>query len=156
MIKAIVFDFSRVLLFPLDKTYTGSLNVLHKKHLKEKDYSVFNFFQINSDLLQQIEKLTHKASFYLLTSETIQESAEFAPYLHQFKKLYSALKIGFSKKDPQLYKWILNDLQLEPHEVLFIDDSEGNIKAATDVDLETIQYKNNEQLSDQLDEYFLL
>jgi len=156
MIKAIIFDFSRVLLFPLDKTYSGSLNELHKRHLEEQGYSVFHFFQINTDLLRQIEKITHKVNVYILTSETIQESPEFDPYLHEFKKVYSAMKIGFTKKDPQLYKWILNDLQLEPREVLFIDDSEENISAAVEVGLKTIQYKNNKELFDQLGKYILL
>jgi HAD superfamily hydrolase (TIGR01509 family) len=153
MIKAIVFDFSRVLLFPINKDYRGSLNELHKKHVKEKDYSVFHLFQLNTDLLQQIEKIAYKTRVYILSSETIQESPEFQIYLHQFKKIYSASEIGFSKKDSQLYKYILNDLHRKPDEVLFIDDSEENISAAQDAGLEATHYKNNQQLLDKLKEY---
>jgi hypothetical protein len=103
MVKVILLDFSRVLLFPLDETYTGSLNNLHKLHLNDKGYSVFDQFKLNLDLLNY---LAAKMSLYricMLTSETIQEAPEFSKYLNPiFKKIYSAVQIGLKKKDPEI------------------------------------------------------
>jgi len=53
MPTALLSDFSRVLLRPKDKAYTGGLNALHKRLLAELrgTYSIFDHYELNEELL---------------------------------------------------------------------------------------------------------
>jgi HAD superfamily hydrolase (TIGR01549 family) len=149
MIKAIVFDFSRVLLFPINKNYKGSLNELHKGYMNKSDYKVFDLFELNIDLLTFLDKIMHRANLYILTSDIIQESPEFEEYLKpKFKKIYSASKMGHNKKESKIYEDIAKDLRLNPENILVVDDSIVNVKAAREAGMETIQYQSNKPLFD--------
>lgn len=152
MTKAILFDFSRVLLFPIDDGYFGSLNELHKQNLSDPNYSIVGHFKLNTDLLDYLK--TVQVPLYILTSETIQDAPEFQEYLTPFKKIYSAQKLGMNKKEVEVYKFIANDLGLETNEILFIDDSAENVKAAHEIGLKTIQYQSNEQVLKELSHEF--
>jgi HAD superfamily hydrolase (TIGR01549 family) len=152
MVKAVLFDFSRVLLFPLDDKYTGSLNSLYKLHVNDNDFGVFKLFKLNFDLINYIETKLSKLRFHILTSETIQEDPEIIKYLKPiFKNVYSASQIGIKKNDPAIFEYVSKDLHLDPSEILFIDDSEENIKAAKISELITIRYQTNTQLIGEMD-----
>ncbi len=74
MIKAIITDFSRVLLFPADSNYTGGLNKLNNNQLKENpNYSFLDFFVINKKLLKYYSELNKTVPVHVFTSETIQD-----------------------------------------------------------------------------------
>lgn len=147
MIKAILLDFSRVLLFPKDKSYTGSLNDLHRQNLIKDNYSIFDYFELNNELLAFLEKLKNKYKLYILTSETIQDAPEFAPYLSPlFTKVYSALKIGFKKDESRIYHFIAQDIGFKEEEILFIDDTQKNLIAAQRAGLQTIHYISNKDI----------
>src|SRR5579862_1388840 len=140
MTKAIIFDFSRVLLFPRDKTYKGSLNELHKNYINKPDYKVFDLFELNIELLTFLDKIMHKAKLYILTTDIIQDSPEFEKYLKpKFQKIFSASKMTLSKKESKIYHEIANSLGLNPENVLIIDDSIDNLKAAREAGMEIIQ-----------------
>src|SRR5258708_29254393 len=107
MIKAIVFDFSRVLLFPINKDYKGSLNELHKSYVNKPDYKVFDLFELNSELLKFLDKIMRKARLYILTTDTIQDSPDFEEYLKpKFQKIFSASEMNLSKKESKIYQEI--------------------------------------------------
>jgi HAD superfamily hydrolase (TIGR01509 family) len=153
MIKAIVFDFSRVLLFPINKDYKGSLNELHKKYMNRPDYSVFDFFELNVELLTYLDKIMHKVKLYILTTDTIQDSHEFEKYLKpKFKKIFSASKMNLSKRESKIYQKITDDLGLNPEEILVVDDALENVRVARKAGMATILFKSNNQLFEQLNQ----
>ncbi len=51
MIKAIIFDFSRVLLDVKDKDYMGSLYGRHDELNQTGNYNLFDHFDLNEELL---------------------------------------------------------------------------------------------------------
>ena len=154
MIKAIICDFSRVLLFPKDKNYTGSLNELHRKKAVIDNYNLHHHFQLNTELIEYLQNVKTKQDLYLFTSETIQEAPELQPVLKEtFIQIFSAIKLGISKKDPRAYKNITENINLSPHEVLFIDDTKENITAAKEAGLNVILYTDNKQLFLDLNNY---
>ncbi len=147
MVKALLFDFSRVLLFPKDTSYAGSLNEKHKELSKTSDYKILDHFFLNDELLNFLQGLKEKYILCLFTSETIQDAPEFSSILNStFKKSYSGIKLGITKKDSVSYTAIAKDLSLSPEEILFIDDSWENLQAAQKAGLDTIQYSSNEQV----------
>lgn len=145
MIKALISDVSRVLLFPKDKNYQGSLNGLHKDTLGRPSYKFFDYFELNVELLNYYKSLQNKLDLYIFTSESIQDAPELQPHWNGvFTKIFSALKMNTNKKDPNAYRMLITDINLKPEEVIYIDDNAENIQAASSVGLQTIQYLDNQ------------
>lgn len=51
-------------------------------------------------------------------------------YSKRVEKLFSSGRMGVAKPDPAYFRAIENDLELEPHQILFVDDFKQNIDAA--------------------------
>ena len=152
MIKALLFDFSRVLLFPKEEKYTGKLNDLIAKVSQKLHFHFFDYFVFNAELLAYLENIKDRYDLYIFTTGAIQNELQVRRRVDAvFRKLYSAKKMGLSKKDPNSYKHIAHDLKLKPNEILFIDDALENIEAAQSANLKTIHYISNKQLLHDLE-----
>ena len=55
-----------------------------------------------------------------------------------FTKAFYSFEIGLRKPDVDCYEWVLNDLQIDPENSLFIDDSINNIHGAKKAGLQTL------------------
>src|SRR5579862_9428561 len=120
MIKALITDFSRVLLFPKDKNYKGSLNALHKEFSIQQEYKLVDHFELNNELLHYYKSLGDKVELYLFTSEIIQDAPELQPFLQPaFKGVYSALKMGVDKKDENAYRQVVSLVGFAPDEIIY-------------------------------------
>lgn len=151
MIKALLFDFSRTLLFPKDKNYAGSLNDLYKQNRDNPDFNFFAYFDLNTELIDYLKSLKGKFKLFVFTSESIQNDPAIINDLNKvFDRIYSAKEIGLSKKDVNSYKHIVSDLNLNPNEILFIDDSDDNITTATKINIKVVKYTNNNAIIDYI------
>lgn len=154
MIKAIIFDLSRTLLFPRDSGFKGELNAFHSEHKKEPDYQFLDHFKLNEELLTSLRGIKSKYNLYIFTSGSIQNAPEIKPRLDEiFKKIYSSEVIGLGKKDPEAYSFIAKDIGVRPFEILFIDDSKNNLQAAKQADLNVRHYKEFLKLNEMLKGY---
>jgi HAD superfamily hydrolase (TIGR01509 family) len=150
MIKALLFDFSRVLLFPKTEEPVESINGLHRKLSLNADYKFFDHFRLNEELMEVLQKLQSQYPLFIFTSETVQEAPELAESLQIFQKIYSGLRMNLNKKDVASYKKIAADIGVIEKEIVFVDDSLVNIEAAREAGLEVIHYQNNSQLLNSL------
>ncbi|MDO8451410.1 MAG: HAD-IA family hydrolase [bacterium] len=151
MIKALITDFSRVLLFPKDKSYSGSLNGLHRDLSIQPNYRLLDSFELNTQLLEYYKSLAGKLDLFVFTSESIQDSPELQPFIKPvFKEIFSAMKMEIDKKEESAYKKLVTAVNLDPAEIIYIDDSETNIDAAKKAGLQTILFKDNESLKTEL------
>ncbi len=66
--------------------------------------------------------------------------------------VYSA-KVGIVKPDPRMFHLILEQLDVAPSEVLFIDDYPRNIDAALALGMQTIRFTSTKALREQLRNY---
>lgn len=151
MITNILFDFSRVLLFPKDENYVGLMNDLYRGVIKNKDYNFLDYFKFNQELLDFLIPLKEKYTLSLYTTDIIQNDPvakkAIAPI---FENIFAANSLGISKKDPKGYLVITEKLNVKPEEILFIDDGEKNIECAKQAGLQAIRYLSNEQLKQDL------
>lgn len=157
MIKAILSDFSRVILFPKDKTYAGSLNSLNKELIAKlgNDYPFLEYFEFNSELLNLYKWLKSKYNLYIFTSDTIQERPEAQLMLKPiFTEIFSAKDYSITKSESKSYLFLANKVNIKPDEILYVDDQEVNIKAAQEAGMQTILYKSIESLSSLRDPSF--
>ncbi|TSC88366.1 MAG: Uncharacterized protein G01um101416_34 [Microgenomates group bacterium Gr01-1014_16] len=152
MIDTLLFDFSKVILFLKDPNYSGTLNGLYRESLSSgKPFSFWDYFELNSELVDYLKILKDKFSLYLFTSGTIQEAPELKKTVDElFTKIYSAEKMGYSKTDPEAYKFITSDLNRIPSEIAYIDDQWENIQTAQSFGIRGIQYHDNPQLFSEL------
>lgn len=145
--QAIVFDFSRVILFPKDDAYRGGLNSLHRTLTEQNPgYPFFEHFRLNAELLVYLRQLK-SVLLYIFTSGNIQEVPAVQSGLGEiFRAVYSAERLGVNKSDPASYLTVCQAIGIEPHQVLIVDDSRDNLGAANRAGLQTHLYTDNHEL----------
>lgn len=147
MIKALISDFSRVLLFPVDSDYAGGLNKLHRKISKKSNYNFWLYFRLNRELLEYYQSLKGDVLLYVFTSEHIQNDPAVRPELKRvFHKVFSATRLGLKKTDPRSYTLIATKLGMKPKEIIYVDDKSANIDAAKEAGMKTALYTGNASL----------
>lgn len=57
-----------------------------------------------------------------------------------------SFEVGLAKPDPAIYRLILNRMQVQPAEAIFVDDFSENVSAANEVGIHAIQFKNHDQV----------
>src|SRR3989344_5762920 len=104
MITTIIFDLSRVLLFPKDINYKGKLNALHEELSKKLGYDVLENFEFNEELLNYLDRIKKKVDLYVFTTGIIQNSPKIKSRLDKtFRDVFAAEELGLNKKDPKSY-----------------------------------------------------
>lgn len=151
MKKILLSDVSFVLLFPKDPEYTGSLNGLYREHKDEVNFNFFDYFKVNTELLDIYTQYASNEARYIFTSDAIQDDPALQKYWqHVFTQIHSAKKMGVEKNDPKAYEVLLQTIQASSEDVLYIDDKKENVEAAQEMGISTILYGSNEEVSEQL------
>lgn len=110
----------------------------------------FNHYP-NQPLLRLINNLRSIVRVgYLSNAENF-----YYPYIHQRLKSnfdfgYCSWELGLEKPNPEIFKKVLSLENLEPSEVLFVDDVENNTNSALSLGLNAILYQNNQQFLSEL------
>jgi|SRR3972149_5252833 len=147
MIKILLFDLSRVLLFPKDENYSGKLNDLYKSVKDQNGFDFESNFYFNEELLEYLRNIEGKFRIVMFTSEIIQEDLAVKKRLNGiFGEIISAKEFGLSKSDPKAYELITSKLSCNADEILFVDDSEENIRSAVSVGVNTHLFRANQDL----------
>lgn len=87
MITNLLFDFSRVILFPKDEKYSGLLNDLYRKIVSE-NAAFLDHYRFNNELLEFLKTLKNKFKLSIYTTDIVQNDPES-------KKIVDELKDGF-------------------------------------------------------------
>lgn len=64
-----------------------------------------------------------------------------------FVKAYYSHEVGIRKPNREVFEFVLNDSGLEPQETLFVDDSLENLRAASNIGIETFHIKDDKALN---------
>ncbi len=151
MIKAIVSDFSRVVLFPIDNTYAGGLNKLHDEGSQNESYNFWDHYRLNTELLNKYNQLRLKVRVVCFTTGHIQEYPALKIELNDtFERILTVEELGKKKNTAEAYSEVANILNLNPEEILFIDDTQENIEAAKLAGMQVHSYVDNELLFEEL------
>jgi HAD superfamily hydrolase (TIGR01509 family) len=152
--KALVIDFSRVLIFP-KQDGVESLNNHHLALSQQPDYRLLDHFYLNQELLSYLAKLKPVVPVYVFTDGALHELPELAGDLKDiFKQMHTVDSLGVSKKDPEAYIVLADKLGYAPQDLMFIDDKSANVGAANTAGLQAVQYQSNSQIITALDAAF--
>lgn len=64
-----------------------------------------------------------------------------------FDKCFFSYELGLTKPDPEIFKVVLQEAKLQPHECLFLDDGIINIEEASKLGIQTHLVKEGEDLN---------
>lgn len=110
---------------------------------------------IPAERIQWLEELKSDYKIYLLSNTNVIHLEAFhklfgeqTPYAHPdklFDKLYYSCSMGMRKPDEEIYREVLRDLGIEPHEALFFDDKQENLEPARQLGM-NVQYVERNSL----------
>lgn len=136
--------------------FSKDINIPYKKLLKNWIKYKKKSIRKNIELERIIKKL--KKNGYNISS--LSNVIDIHYKACKDKKIYEAFdfniysfKEGFSKPDPRIYKLLLKRLKLSAEEVIFIDDYQICLDGAKKLGINTILFKNNQQLKKALEKF---
>lgn len=68
-----------------------------------------------------------------------------------FDKIYISANIHTIKPNKEFYSYILTDLDIESHEMLFLDDSEKNITGAKEFNIQTVHVTRSTNILSEIE-----
>ncbi len=147
MIKAILSDFSRTLLFPKDENYTGKLNALHENLKDSPNYNIWEHYKLNQGLLEFYKQISSSVDVYIFTTKYIQEWPPLKEKLSSaVSGTFIASQLNVKKDDSESYKLVAEKVGYNVEEIIFIDDAQENINAARKAGMVTIKFNSNKQV----------
>ena len=69
-----------------------------------------------------------------------------------FEKIFISGEIGFSKPTEKFFEYMVNELNLKPNEIIFIDDNIQNIESAKNLGFYSIHFEDAIRLKEKLSE----
>jgi len=101
-----------------------------------------------------LSELKEKGVLLYILSNWSAETYPIAEDLFDFLKWFDGKiisgEVGIVKPDLEIYKLLINSYDLNPHQTLFIDDKEENIKSAEFLGIHGIHFQNASKLGEDL------
>ncbi len=67
-----------------------------------------------------------------------------------FEKIYCSAYLGMAKPDPEIFRYVLDDLGVSAEEVVFVDNQENNIGSVSKLGIRGVLFKSLEELKKNL------
>lgn len=83
---------------------------------------------------------------------TEKKASEMEKVMHFFDVVIESSVEGIRKPDPQIYRIAVSRLDVEPGQIVFLDDLGINLKPARDMGMKTIKVVNENQTLKELEE----
>lgn len=110
-------------------------------------------FHPTNEVLNLFKGLKENGYKMALLSNSIEPHTEY----NKQRGLYDVFdvrvisnEVGLMKPDIQIYKLVLNRLQVDPEEAVFIDDLQENIEAANSIGIKGILFRDIEDLKREM------
>jgi len=122
--------------------------------------AIRNNFEEIDGTREIIEKLKDKNFKLGLLSDHSKEWVEYCNRKFDYHKLFHSIQysfeVGCCKNDKKTFELLLEKLDEEPQNCIFIDDHEKNTAVAKSIGLNTIHFKNPEQLKKELTSFSII
>ena len=101
-----------------------------------------------------IEKLHQQKYSLAVLSNTDSWHFEYCkinfPVLQKFERIFLSYELKMKKPDSEIFLKVTKELNIDPNDCVFIDDSTANIAQAEKLNFRVVHFKNAEQLSQEL------
>lgn len=102
-----------------------------------------------NNLVKDLQKQGYKTAL-LSNGKRLAGIKKERGYYDLFHPIILSSEVGIRKPDPKVYRLILNQLNMKPEEVLFIDNKIENVKGAQSVGMDAIEFVSMKQLTQEL------
>lgn len=103
-----------------------------------------NDFHPNTRLIETVARLARQGYTQAILTNADAHRADWVerqlPHFPGIDHLFASARLGHAKPDPKAFEKVLEALELEAGEVLFIDDSSANVNAAGAMGFRTFRY----------------
>jgi len=118
------------------------------------DEDVKSWTQINPIILDWAKKLKQSSYRTAILSDMTEDTLGYIirnfTWISVFDVRVFSCKLGMAKPEPAIYYHCLKGLKTKPEDGLFIDDDIANAKAAENLGMKAIHYKNPQRLRIEL------
>lgn len=114
-----------------------------------------NVLTLNHELVDLMEELKPEFRLGLLTNAerlSLQKYLDNEAVGEMFEVVLASSEVGAAKPDPQIYWHLINRMELEPEQMIFVDDSASHVDAAIGLGMKAHLYKDVPDLQRYLDE----
>src|SRR5215469_10344150 len=122
-------------------------------HLRKADVTMWS--RLNEPVLRWVDELREAGYKTAVLSnmhhDMVQRVLSNRAWAKRFDVLVLSSPLGMAKPQPEIFKYCLKELNLKPHEAVFIDDREENVEAAIRVGIASICAPSTHALVDLLD-----
>jgi len=127
--------------------------------LKNVDFEQFkgffnDIFVENPQVVDLIKKLKPRYKLGMISNTNSIHSLHLLEKYALFKdfdRVWLSHEAGIRKPDPSIYQMALSHFSVAPGETVFIDDLPKNVQGAQKVGMKAIQFKNYDQLTQELE-----
>lgn len=119
------------------------------KLLKENESK----YHLNIELIEIIKELknkNHKIALLSNNSLELRQKLEEDNILDLFDEIVISAEVGCQKPQPEIFDILFKKLELNPNEVIFVDDTPKSLEGADKIGYIPVLYKDNESLKLEL------
>jgi putative hydrolase of the HAD superfamily len=112
-----------------------------------------NSITIDQEMFKLVKSLKIKNRLIILSNDTtdwMNAKKKRFDLEDIFEKIYSSGDIGLAKPDSKIFEYVLNDLNIKPEELLFVDNQQNNIDAARKIGIKTLLFTDIKSLISSL------
>ena len=126
--------------------------------LVKEDYQ--SWTRINHNVVELIQNLKGKVQKIVLLSNINVEAKTYVKEKLQlfelFDATYCSCDINLMKPNREIYDYVIESLQVQPKQCVFIDDTQENIIGAEEAGLHGIVFEDHQQLKTSLAQYGIM
>ncbi len=106
-----------------------------------------------------VSALARQYPLYLLSNTNelhLHHIKKNYPILENFQRLFLSYKIGVMKPDDEIFRFMLNELEMEPEEIFFTDDKLSNVESAIALGIDAVHFQSTNELRKILTQKYIL
>ncbi len=140
------------------RKYYKGMKKIFMVDLKFKDFlDIYcDIFSLDSLVLETLAKLKGKHKLILLSNtDTLHFNyiKKRFPQIFLFDEYILSYKVGSVKPEEKIFRIALEKSEADPQNILFIDDTEENIRAAAKKGMKTIHFNSRTNLKAELEKF---
>ena len=97
---------------------------------------------VNQEMLQVLRQVRSESTVALLSNGTTRLRRDLAvlDLTDEFDVIFNTAEVGIAKPDPEIFRYVLQELETTANETLFIDDLELNVEGARSIGIRSHQH----------------
>lgn len=106
------------------------------------------WLDVDPDMIALLEELAAETPLAMLSNAPTElaDRVDDAPWAGLFRHRFFSSRLRLTKPDPRIFTQVCERLDTTPSEVLFVDDREVNVAAATELGMRAVRFTGVERL----------